>query len=286
MNYNIPKNILRKVTGLKLSFLVLIFSFQSYSQNTENGNWQFMGKLDLNDNALWAVDLLENTYVSSDDVLNKYDSAGILKFSQSIKSLGHIKSLQPVNVMKFMTFSEEQQTLCFFDNTLTINENCIDLSSYSLGLVTNVCSSSQTDKIWVIDQLNNSLIQINFRLNGQNQEVKNTKGILDMSEIISIKERNNILYVFDTNGKLYQFDLYGTLLKINQFATSTDFDIQGSDCVLLQGDKLLYFNFQTNESKLVTLPEMNIESFKISHYIYYFKQGDKLLKYKYKLPSN
>lgn len=272
-----------RVTGIKLFLLICIIASHALAQDSTTNQWRVVGELNVNKDAVWTVDMLGNTYVSTHEVLNKYDSTGTLKFSQSIKSLGHIAGLQAINTMKLVAFSEEQQTVCFFDNTVTLNEECLDLSTYSIGLATNFCISSQPDKVWVIDQLNNTLLQINFRLVGNYQEVKNIRGILNMSGIIAMKEVNNTLYIFDTNYKLYQFDSYGTLVNVFQMDPAIDFNMRGSDCILLQPDRLIFYNLASNQQFSVSLPGIEAVAFNISGNFFYFKTGDKLIKYTLKL---
>jgi hypothetical protein len=271
------------VTGFKTVCLIFIVASRAFAQDSVSYQWKSVREWNINEDAIWTVDMLGNLYVSSHEVLTKYDSTGKLKFSQSIKSLGHLQRLQVINTMKIVAFSEEQQTLCFFDNTLTLNENCLDLSTYSIGLATDACTSSQPDRGWIVDQLNNTLLQINFRLVNQYQEVKNIRGILDMSGIIAMKEANNSLYIFDTNYKLYQFDIYGTLVNVFQMNPAIDFNIRGSDCILLQPDRLIFYNLASNQQFSVSLPEIDSEAFNISGDFFYFRMGNKLIKYTLKL---
>ena len=271
------------MTVFKIVVLALAVASHAFTQENASGSWNVVREYNVHKDAIWTVDVLGNVYVSSNEVLNKYDSTGKLKFSQSIKSLGHLESLQTINTMKLVAFSEEQQTLCFFDNTLTLNENCIDLSTYSIGLATDVCTSSQPDRAWIVDQLNNTLLQINFRLVNQNQEVKNIRGILNMEGIISMKEVNNSLYIFDTNYKLYQFDIYGTLVNVFQMEPAIDFILRDSDCILLQPDRLIFYNLASNQQFSVSLPEIEPVAFNVSGDFFYFKVENKLLKYALKL---
>ena len=86
--------------------------------------------------AIWMVDGLENIIISDRDRLTKYDKNGKLLFEQSQKSLGRLDKIELVNSLKIYGFSESQQLVCFYDNSLTSMEKCIDLSEYDLVNVT------------------------------------------------------------------------------------------------------------------------------------------------------
>ena len=102
----------------------------------------------------WNIDQLNNVYVAEGSTLNKYNSDGNLIFSQSIKSIGEISSIDILNPMKIGVFSKEQQKICFIDNTLTLINECIDLSSRNLGFVNKIYPSNRQNIIWLWDSNN------------------------------------------------------------------------------------------------------------------------------------
>ena len=59
----------------------------------------------------WNIDQLNNVYVAEGSTLNKYNSEGNLIFSQSIKSIGEISSIDILNPMKIGLLSIEQQKI-------------------------------------------------------------------------------------------------------------------------------------------------------------------------------
>ena len=61
-----------------------------------------------------------NIYLYGADILEKKSAGQLPSFSQSIKSIGEIDEILPINALKTYLFSESQQQLCLIDNTLSI----------------------------------------------------------------------------------------------------------------------------------------------------------------------
>jgi hypothetical protein len=264
---------------LKINLLIVFFLGFLHSvnaQKTDSIEWVSRGEYKLEKNDVWSVDLLGNVYISSKKLLNKFDTTGVLKFSQSIKSLGRIKQIQSINTMKLITFSEEQQSICVLDNTLTLSQECIDLSIFDIGYASHVAVSAQPDKMWVVDQLNSKLLLLCLGATNQCQEIKNLSGILNMSEIILIQEINSELFIADANGKVYKFDLYGTLLEVYDVTTLDAFAVKDEVLLTLKNNSLV---FHALSPQIIHLPLEEVNDFKLAGNFFYFRTENKILKY-------
>ena len=205
---------MKKIAGIIfIFFLNLAGSYLFSQENNQELKWKLMASYSCDSTSVWSVDWIGNVIIQSENRLSKFDSIGNLSYSQSIKSIGNVKKISPINTMKIALFSEEQQTLCILDNTLTLSQACLDLSDFDVQFATCFAPSSQQEKIWVFDQLGNRIQLLSLNNTLQYQEIKNLKGILNTSEIVSIKEFGNELFVLDDEGKLFQFDLYGSVLN-------------------------------------------------------------------------
>ena len=189
-----------------ISNLVLAQDSLSYS-------WKLEEEYAIGEAEEWSVDNLENFYYSENGIINKRTKLGDVTFSQSIKSLGKMSQLVPVNTMKLVHFSEEQQTLCYFDNTLTSMDDCLDLSDENIVNAVLISASSQPNKLWVLDNLNSTLNLLSLDRLNQKQTVKNLKGILQIDEVTQIIEVGSRLYLLDPTNGVYIFDLYGSLIE-------------------------------------------------------------------------
>ncbi|MEY3425055.1 MAG: hypothetical protein RL679_413 [Bacteroidota bacterium] len=264
---------------IAISIVLMGFFTISFAQKSDSTRWLKVSELEMGQDEKWALDGLENCIITSKNVIQKYDSAGVLQFFQSSKSFGRLTSIQSINPMKWITFSEEQQLICLLDNTMTLSEQCIDLSGFGIGNATHIAVSSQSDKLWVLDQLNSRLLLLSLGRTNQFQEISNLKGILNISMIASFQEWNNQLFLCDAAGTIYQFDVYGSLLSATKFENIQDFAVKENNLVLVQNNQLLLYNLAVPEKKLIDLPIKNVFEVKISGNFFYFRTENKIYKY-------
>lgn len=271
---------------LVVFFLFTISYSLLFAQKGDSLVWVNQIDYQVDENATWTIDIFGNVYFTKGRVLQKFDSLGVLKFSQSIKSVGNIKEIMPVNTMKLVLFSEEQQVLCFMDNTLTMSENYIELSDYKIGMASLVAVSSQPDKIWVLDQLNSTLLLLDLSGKMQYQEVRNLKGVLNLADITSLHESDGHLYLM-SNQNLYEFDIYGSLLneltfQYNSIPTISALPYYGK-ILWFTTEAMIVQDFEEGNEIVIKLPTTGITSFKKIGEYYYFKTADKILKYSLKI---
>lgn len=252
-----------------------------HAQNEDTIRWVKQVELAKGNQEAWTIDVFGNMYLTNKRVIQKFDSSGVLKFTQSIKSFGKVSQILPINAMKLMLFSEEQQILCLMDNTLTLSEECIDLSLYNIGFASHIAVSGQPDKIWVVDQLNSRILLLDLGRKGQFQEIKNLKGILNMGEVVTVHEYANELYLADSNGKVFRFDVYGTLLSIDQNpGTIVDFVVKDGVIIAYDGSEMF---IRSSEDQHIQMPESGIKDFEVEGEFFYFEVENKILKYSLKI---
>jgi hypothetical protein len=270
-----------------MRFLVIIALFCCLTTRAQDSlsNWKFLKEYPLVEDAIWNTDMLQNVYIVHDRMIAKYDSTGIKKFTQSIKSIGQVTEIMPINTMKLVLFSEDQQVLCMLDNTLTMSEDLIDLSDFGIVNASLATTSSQPEKIWVLDQSNSRLLLLDLAGKMQFQEVRNLKGVLNLSVITSMTESNGHLFLIGT-GKFYEFDMYGTLLNELDYKYGSDRLPDGvpfeDRFYWMSEDELIVQDLDGGNEKGAKLPVKQIVEFKKMGDIYYFRTADKILKYAFK----
>lgn len=265
----------------KLLLIVLYFVvFTSTAQDTNQYLWSRRGVYDIQQNDVWTVDILQNVYISHHSVIDKYDSIGTLKFSQSIKSLGEMKQLTPINSMKLVHFSEEQQTLCLFDNTLTVNGNCKELIESEIYNASYIASSERSDKIWVYDNVNSNLKLIDLEgKRAQEIELLNIKGMLGIEDIIEIKERFGKLYILDEKKGIYIFDMYGSFIDYLEFSGGTSMDANDKSVFVSNGHEMTIMAIDGTYTIDVPLPEEEVINFKLRNQTFYLRTAKNVHKY-------
>lgn len=175
--------------------------------------WKKIRSYPLDSGEVWKVDALDNIYLTKGSEIVKYDSAGVLKFQQSIKAYGKAAQIEPVNTMKLIYFSEEQQTICFLDNTLSVTEDCVDLLDYDIYNASLIASSARPELLWVYDNVNSTLKLISLANVGEvMQEILNVKGLLSLNDVNQLFESGEKLYLLDREHKIVVLDFYGGLI--------------------------------------------------------------------------
>ncbi len=227
---------------------------------------------------VWNVDAFGNLIVSEKDNLRKFDSTGTQKFMQSSKHLGVISSIDPSNPMKTLIFSEQQQIIGYVDNTLSKQQENIELSEFELSYVTLVATSGQPDKFWAYDQDNSKIVLIS-RNEQQRQRIENISGLLGCKEIVQLFEQENYLYLIDRQQGIYQFDTYGTLVFHWESVGITWAEIEGDYAYLLKKDNLQILQLSNQNIVNVKLPAADFVRFRKLGNHFYFGTKDKIQKY-------
>lgn len=262
---------------LILNLIFIHFCFSSVSQ--QKFEWIEKSSYKIDSTDIWTVDVLENVYISKKEIIQKFDSIGNFKFSQSQKSLGRLSSIQVLNTMKLIVFSEEQQQLCFLDNTLTPYESCVNFDEENIGNATKFAVSSQPDKFWIYDQLNSRLHLISSSKLFQNQDIENIKGVLNSNQISFMCEQNNFLYLVDCNQGVYILDRYASLVNFIKRPTIISFQVDSENFYFLEKNKIVLIDIDSNEEINIDAPMDNVIEFKKIGNSYYFRTAKEIKKY-------
>jgi hypothetical protein len=259
-----------------LLFFLVFIPFLVASQDTIK--WNFEWKTDSLSNPVWNVDPFGNLIVSEKDKLKKFDSLGTQKFVQSNKYFGAISSVDPSNPMKTLVFSEQQQLIGYVDNTLSKQQENIELSAFDLSYVTMVSTSGQPDKFWVYDQDNSVIVLISKNVQ-QRQRIENISGLLGCKDIVQLFETENNLYLIDKQRGIYQFDIYGTLVFHWENVGILCAEVEGKFAYLLKSDKLQVINLSNQEIVNFPLPVGEFSIFKKVQNHFYFGTNSNIQRY-------
>jgi len=250
-----------------------------FSQDSTLYNWKEIRSFEIDEDSQWTVDAFENVYISNRGTINKFDIKGELRFSQSIKSLGKMTDLVLVNTMKLIHFSEEQQTLCYFDNTLSELDDCIELSDQGIVNAFLISSSSQPNKIWVLDNFNSTLSFLSLDRTIQSQKIINLKGVLNIQNVVQMLEYGNSLYMLDSEKGIYQFDLYGSLVQFIPQKNVKQFTIVGSTLYMLFENQLIIHAIEFNDSFRIDLPMTDVIELKEVNQSFFLRTNEKVCKF-------
>ena len=233
-------------------------------------------KMEENQISCWNVDVFENLIIADQSSLKKINSEGQTIYKVSYKSYGELKQIIPITPMKILLFSEQQQQICFLDNTLTQVENCLDLDLYTIDFASFTARSGRGDQLWVFDQINSKILLIDLKNPGKIlQEIRNLKGLIQLEEIVDMIEFQSELYILDTQNQLSKFDLYGNLLNQEKY-DYVQIACSENSFWMLKSNEL----FKRNEIETSTLncflPLTEIENFRVMDSRFYFQQKNQI----------
>lgn len=269
---------MRYLIHLFLSSILL----SATAQESKELSIEQVHRLPVSQEAIFTTDLLENIYLSEDGSIHKYDSTGTLRYTQSIKSNGRLTEIEVINSMKIIQFSDEQQRICFFDNTLSKTENCIDLADLGIYNAQHIAASNRPEKLWVFDGTNSRLILIDLSPNKLQQiESTNLKGVLNLTEVKKIIERESRLYLFDQQQGIFIFDLYGTLIDLIEEKNLIDFTVMDQTILAITSDQLLVIDPIRRKKQAIELPIHHLRSIKTANKRLFLQTDDFVYKYRF-----
>ncbi len=266
-----------RVTILFVYFIFFVNHSQIIIEDTEEKNYTFLKAV-----SVWNIDELQNVYLIQGSTLIKCDSSGKQLFSQSIKSIGNVAQIEPINALKIAVFSEEQQSICLFDNTLTLNGECNYLDKYGIRNAKFIARSNRPNLFWIYDQFNSTLLLIDIISNKTIQKVDNIKGLIlkgeEENEVEKIQEFNNHLYLFDSKETIYEFDQLMTLS--GEFKKhSKKIAFWENQLIEMEGNKTWITSLINKEIKTFTSTDRNPKDIKIKGKFLYMNIENKILRF-------
>lgn len=153
-----------------------------------------------------------NLYFVNKDEISKQSSYST-PIKQSLKQWQTIDDIETISTLKVSVFSKSQQQICFLDNTLSTNGNCINLDDLGLFNVGAIAASKRPDMLWLYDELNSRLVLFNFISNKEIQKVDNLQGILGISGEITLNENESGLWISSSDGKICLMDDFMNVVR-------------------------------------------------------------------------
>ena len=266
-----------RVTILFVYFIFFVNHSQIIIEDTEEKNFTFLKAV-----SVWNIDELQNLYLIQGSTLIKCDSSGKQLFSQSIKSIGNVAQIEPINALKIAVFSEEQQSICLFDNTLTLNGECNYLDKFGIRNAKLISRSNRPNLFWIYDQFNSTLLLIDIISNKTIQKVDNIKGLIlkgeEENEVEKIQEFNNHLYLFDSKETIYEFDQLMTLSGEFKYH-SKKIAFWENQLIEMEGNKTWITSLINKEIKTYTSTDRNPKDIKIKGKFLYMNIENKILRF-------
>lgn len=270
---------------MRWNLSIICFLLSSFIFGQESLQWTKRWSVAAETNSNWRVNALGNLLISEKDELKKIDSLGVQTFQQSTKSFGEIRLIDPMNPMKTLIFSQEQQLVGYLDNTLTLQQATIDLANFDFSYVTYVCASIQPDKFWVFDQ-DNAIVSLVGNNKQQIQQIVNVSGLLGLNDIIQIREYNNFFYLIDAKKGVFQFDNFGTLLFKWERSNIDWVEFESNFIYILANNELEVLQQNNIDSQKISLPEKDVIQFQKLGKTIYLRTKKEIIRYEVEINQN
>lgn len=191
-------------------------------------------------NAQLFVDELAQLYtIAPNNTIIKYDQDAKMRFEYSDNTLGPITNFDVSNPLQILAFHENFQVVKIFDRTLTLNSQ-IDLNKLDLFEI-HVVASSNDNRIWVFDELNQELLKIdkNGKVQGRNNDLR--LRLKENATPYKMIEYQNMVYLFDKTHGLLIFNNFGEFVTQRAFDHHIQFSyLQGHLFFRLEADLNIY----------------------------------------------
>ena len=259
-----------------LSFLCLFVHIIVFGQDTLKMklNWE----KSFNGNLVGSIDEQQNAILFDDSEIIKLNPMGEMLFHQSVKSLGKIKEIDARNPFKILLFSENQQSINFIDNSLSLQNETIELITFDLNNVVSTSGSDQMDKCWAYNQ-DNSILKLIGKNEQQFQTIINIKQLVNLTSIDKIIEANNLLYLLDFSGKVVILDLYGNLKSTYDFTEYKTIIIDKDNLYIQLKENILIYNItQKKQLGIIKTPINSVVIGKNGAFLF-FTEKNKISKF-------
>jgi hypothetical protein len=251
--------------------LFILIGFHSMAQT-----WILEKELMLKDSTYhWTSDEWGQLYQWKDNTVWLQNEQNQQPFQETYKILGDISDIQPINGLRGLLFSENQQMLGLVDNTLQLQEGIIAFYELDFSSVSKIAASSRPDFIWIFDQYRERLILYNFKQAEVIQIVDNCFGGLKEVQIKLFFEFQQNLICLLSDGSYFEFDRNLTLVKkLTLTPALTVFGYQNE--IWLQDQNYIEKLKPSIHSGRIELPIPTYQQLQVLEDRFYFQQGAKI----------
>lgn len=258
--------------------LFILIGFHSMAQT-----WILEKELMLKDSTYhWTSDEWGQLYQWKDNTVWLQNEQNQQPFQETYKILGDISDIQPINGLRGLLFSENQQMLGLVDNTLQLQEGIIAFYELDFSSVSKIAASSRPDFIWIFDQYRERLVLLNINTLQSSQIVDNCFGDSKDAQIVQFFEFQQNLICLLSDGRYFEYDRNLTLVKKLTLAPGlTLFGFQNE--IWLQDQNYIEKLKPSIHSGRIELPTPSYQQLQVLQDLFYFQQGQKIKVFRLKM---
>lgn len=240
----------------KISFLFFLITASCFSQS----KYHLIASIETAAD-FFTTDNQCNVYVVKKDELIKYNKAGKQLYKYSNKQYGDISFVDASNMLKVLVFYKNFSQAVFLDNTLSLNGE--PLSFDKMGLQVSLVGSSFNNGMWIYDQQNFALTQLNTAY----ETVHHTENLNNLLNIElqpdKLLEHDNKVYINNPATGILIFDIYGTYYKTVPVKNVKQFQVIGNMIYYMTENKIKAYNTETTEESDFSIPAPDFLGFRL-----------------------
>lgn len=255
---------------------VLLFTCLLLSKPALSQIWVLEKELTLNDSTYhWTSDEWGQLYQWKENSIWLLQNQNKLPFQETYKDFGEITAVQPINGLRSVIYSENQQLFGIIDNTLQLKEGNVAFYELNFSNITKIATCVRPDFIWLFDQYRERLVLLNTRTLQTQQIVDNCFGGINNAQIIAFFENSERLICLLSDGRYFEFDRNLTL--INKMTLALELNIFAyQNNIWIQEQKQIEKLAPNLHSNPIDLPLQSFQQMQVLQDRFYFQQGQKI----------
>jgi hypothetical protein len=247
--------------------LILVFAFivsLSYSQHSFDvvRSFSFSSNVDF-----FEVDQIGNIYCVNKNEIIKVSPKGIILYRYSNMTYGTITELDVNNSLRPLVFYKEQSKIVVLDNTLSAQDNFINLAELNLYNTQTIANSNLDNGVWLYDLDFKQIVKVNTKLEVI-QESGNLAVLLNKENLLPncLIEKNGRLYMGTKNDGVLIFDLYCSYLQSLNIKEAKNLQINEEYLIVCNESTLCSYNSISHEETHLNFPKkyLAVKKFKNS----------------------
>lgn len=215
----------------------------------------------------FEVDQIGNIYCVNKNEIIKINSFGEQLYRYSNMTYGNITELEINNSLRPLVFYKEQSKIVVLDNTLSAQDNSINLDELNLYNTLTIANSNLDNGVWLYDLDFKQIVKVNTKLEVV-LESGNLAVLLNRENLQPncLLEKNGRLYMSTKNDGVLIFDPYCSYLQSLNIQDAKDLQIIEEHIVFYDENSLCSYNSITHEETHYNFPKkyLNVKKYKNS----------------------
>lgn len=221
-----------------------------------------------------TTDPLGNVYLVDGFSINKFSAKGDSLFSQNFNNLRNIEFLDASQSLKLYAINFSFNMLIILDNTLSAQNQPIQLDKIPIDQVSLLCASNFNNTMWIYDGVNMLIAKTDQTFKVINSSV-NFYSHNDLAGIPNyMVENDNKLYINIPENGIKVFNQYCNFIQNIPVQVDKKFVVRNQKIYYIEKGWLKYYNMFDFSFGVINTGLTDVEDFSIEKNKLYLKKGN------------